>query len=243
VSKVEVLSKGQITIPKEVRDALKVDTGDMVLFEVLTHKEVRLLKGTQKALLKNKSTLTEKGQVTIPKSVREELNLQTGDILIFHWVNEGIYFRKQGELIPCPACHGKGTFETYNLPCFVCDQTAYIEKQDNGILFLLFFNNKFRKYKVANTLIQQELKQDGTFQYRDVPKLLLRSNEYPLELMNQVQDRLQMILVEEHSPKSVSDQSKFMIPTDTLLHELLELFVTEEAKETVRNWFRFERTI
>lgn len=129
------------------------------------------------------------------------------------------------------------------MPCFICDQTAKIENNENGLLFLLFFNNKFGKYGVSNTLIQQEIGENEVFQYRQFPKLILRSNEYPVELLNTVQDKLQLILVEERTPKSNFNAAKFKILNDAQLKDILDLFITDEAKNTVKKWFRYNRTI
>lgn len=239
MSKAEVLSKGQITIPIDVRNELHLQAKSILVFEVREHKEVRIFKDEKNEnVLHSKATVTEKGQITIPKYIRDFLQLQKGDTLLFSWINYNIYIRKQGKIISCPVCNGVGSFEGYELPCFICDQSGQIEKHENGILFLLLFQNKLLKYKVGCTIIQHEIDKNGKFIIRQFPKIILRSTKYPEELLNIVQDSLQMSLVEEHSPKSVSDSSKFMTPSDSLLIEILELFVTDEAKQKVEHLFR-----
>ena len=39
--------------------------------------------------------VTEKGQVTIPKEIREALGIQPGDEIAFEWTGEGVVIEKQ----------------------------------------------------------------------------------------------------------------------------------------------------
>lgn len=244
MSKVKFLSKGQITIPGEVRNILKLKPKDTVVFLLNEHKEVRLVKLDKTEItLDSKSTVTDKGQVTIPSKIRDDLKLETGDFLIFSFVNESIFIRKEGQMVPCCACNATGQYEDYGLPCFICDQTSFIENHDNGILFLLLFKNNFRKYNVALNMLQHEVKKNNVINYFQFPKLTFRSTEYPIELLNRIQDKLQMKLIEEYAPKSSLEPSKFLIPNDIALKEILDLFSTDEAKTIVTDWFRFERTV
>ena len=239
-----ILSKGQVTIPKEVRTFIQIEEGNILMFHPSSDKEVMIRKGgTNENILTSKALLTQKGQVTLPKRIRALLQLEEGDTLIFSSLNENIYFRKQGVITSCPVCNGIGSNGDNKYPCFVCDQTGKIEKTDKGILYLILFQIHSRKYQVGISSIGQELNADGTVKIRQFPKLILHSSNYPTELLHEIQDKLQMLLVEENTPKSISDSSKFMIPSDLLLNDILSLFVTEKAKETVRNWFRYERTI
>lgn len=238
-----ILSKGQMTIPKDVREFLQVEPGNLLMFHP-AQKEVMIRKGDiNENILTNKALVTQKGQVTLPKGIRTLLQLEEGDTLVFSCLNENIYFRKQGLITSCPICNGVGSLDDGKFPCFVCDQTGEIEKTDMGILFTIFFQIPSRKYQVGISSIGQELNGDGTINIRQFPKLTVHSSNYPTELLHEIQDKLQMLLVEENTPKSISDSSKFMIPSDSLLNDILSLFVTENAKETVRNWFRYERTI
>ncbi|WP_193767433.1 AbrB/MazE/SpoVT family DNA-binding domain-containing protein [Lysinibacillus sp. OL1] len=57
--------------------------------------------------------MTDKGQVTIPSKIRDDLKLETGDFLIFSFVNESIFIRKEGQMVPCCACNATGQYEDY----------------------------------------------------------------------------------------------------------------------------------
>ena len=56
-----VTSKGQITVPKAVRDALGIETGDEVVFRV---------EGSRAVLAKTPNFLSLAGSVTVPAALR-----------------------------------------------------------------------------------------------------------------------------------------------------------------------------
>ncbi|HWF41114.1 MAG TPA: AbrB/MazE/SpoVT family DNA-binding domain-containing protein [Acidothermaceae bacterium] len=56
-----VTSKGQVTVPKAVRDALGIETGDEVVFRV---------EGGRAVLAKTPNFLTLAGSVTVPAALR-----------------------------------------------------------------------------------------------------------------------------------------------------------------------------
>lgn len=103
--KIELLSPFKATIPKEVINELRLTPGDTVVFQSYGYNEVRIGKGNENIdTIHSESRLTENEQVIIPERIRKELKLVTGDFLIFNSLNSSIYFRKQGEMIACPAC-------------------------------------------------------------------------------------------------------------------------------------------
>ncbi|WP_031516974.1 AbrB/MazE/SpoVT family DNA-binding domain-containing protein [Desulfofalx alkaliphila] len=57
------------------------------------------------------SKLTSKGQTTIPKYVREKLNLKEGDRLVYIPYEDGFLIKKVEDnckYVPCPCCKGTG---------------------------------------------------------------------------------------------------------------------------------------
>lgn len=54
-------------------------------------------KETVEAIFRGQSRITERGQITIPKEIREKFELKTGDILCFLEV-DGSIILKQGPL-------------------------------------------------------------------------------------------------------------------------------------------------
>lgn len=192
----------------------------------------------------NTAQLTSKGQVTIPKEIRRFLELDTGDFLVFDIIDSEakiINLRKGNKEEECPECKGNVLFEQYNLPCFVCDQTSFISYKKPVLAFI--FQIPFGKYKVSCNTTQYELSGKGQFEFKLIPKLTLNSSEYPKKLLDRIQDTLQMMLIEEYVPRNLLDSSKFPIPSDIILEEILQLLSTNEAKKEVEQWFRYDRTI
>ncbi|MCA1064762.1 AbrB/MazE/SpoVT family DNA-binding domain-containing protein (plasmid) [Rossellomorea sp. AcN35-11] len=238
MSNVTVLSKGQITIPKDVRTALSLGVGDTLIYQPSKiHRDSIITKSKiGNDVLDIHSTLTQKGQTTIPRTVREDLDLNPGDTIVFRSLNDNIHFRKQGELLSCPACEGKGGFEKHNLPCFLCDQTSYIEETERGILFQLLFESKLRKYEVRMTILHQELGEYGTWRYTDFPKLILESSNYPVEIMYKVQDTLQLLAIKEAGPGSHPALRAIRDGNEEVEIKFLDLFKTDAAKEEAKFW-------
>ncbi|MFJ7983517.1 AbrB/MazE/SpoVT family DNA-binding domain-containing protein [Lysinibacillus xylanilyticus] len=127
-----------------------------------------------------KASLTSKGQLTIPKEIRDFLELDTGDDVLFTITdieNKTILFEKAVKIELCPACNGTGEFIEYNLPCFLCDQDKYITK-DKQILNPLLFQT-LAKNKVTLTVKTHDSIDDKGFMLYEVPRITLFSNVYP----------------------------------------------------------------
>lgn len=138
----------------------------------------------------NKATVTSKGQITIPKGVREFLDLQTGDIVLFHMDSKKqvVHMEKEKQSISCFACEGKGKFKN-NSPCFVCDQTSIVTYEVSILDFI--FKIPFKKYEVDMVLVQREI--EG----KTVPIISLSSDKYPKHFTDMVQAHLQAKLNDE----------------------------------------------
>ncbi|MFB5678777.1 AbrB/MazE/SpoVT family DNA-binding domain-containing protein [Paenibacillus terreus] len=187
-----------------------------------------------------KSTMTSKGQLTVPKEIREYLNLHAGDGVIFEVKGDKVLFDKDYEIIQCPVCEGFGSFNFNNLPCFICDQTKYINsKQSSWQLISLI---KLNKYGVAMSVSSHEVGPEGELEFRHIPKVELFSKKYPDVLLNIACDYLQMRFIEEFAPRSLSDPEKFMIPSDGELKDILALLKREVVKNEVEAWFRGKRS-
>lgn len=188
-----------------------------------------------------KSTMTSKGQLTVPKEIRAHLNLHAGDGVIFKIEDDKVSFDKDFEIIECPVCKGFGSFNIKNLPCFICDQTNYLNSKQSP--WQLISTIKSIKYGVAISVNQQESGPNGEVIVRDIPKVELHSTKYLDVLLDIACDYIQMKFIEEFAPRSLSDPEKFMIPSDMVLDEILSLLKRESAKEEVTKWFRNEKVI
>lgn len=186
------------------------------------------------------ATLTSKGQVTVPKEIREFLKIDTGDTIEFVTdpKTNTVTISKKGKL--CPTCNGSAILESYNLPCFVCDASGYINLE-SGIISYILMGIPNRKYKIKKTITTQKIDANNRIQFNIIPKVELSSLEYSRELLDSIQDDLQIMIIEEFAPKSFSSDEFFMIPTDAILLEILDLLTTTTAKDKVKSWFRTER--
>jgi len=187
------------------------------------------------------ATLTSKGQLTVPKEIREFLKIDTGDTIEFVTdpKTNSVTISKKGKL--CPTCNGSAILESNNLPCFVCNESGYINL-DNGIIPYIMMGIPNRKYKINVSITNQKIDDTNRIQFTILPKIELISEEYSRELLDSIQDTLQIMIIEEFSPKSVSSEELFKMPSDILLEEILDLVTTKTAKEKVNLWLRYERT-
>lgn len=189
-----------------------------------------------------KSSLSSKGQVTIPKEIREFLQLETGNTILFKIDSNKVFVEKENKEIKCPGCDGKGVFLPQDLPCFVCDQTTLITESSPIIPFIMLLLLPARKHGVGISIIQESMDVDGKLCLLPCPKLELRSDKYPSTILDKVSDYFQMKIIEEYTPRSISTSEYFMIPSDQILDEILALLKLSESKKQVQEWFRYERT-
>jgi len=196
-----------------------------------------------------KASITSKGQITIPKEIREYLSLDTGDNIVFR-VDEAkkiVTFEKDIETVKCPMCFGNGEFDSHgsvhdkhvNLKCPVCQSSGLIKTDISAFQEIANLMHVSMKYSIAVSLIQR----DEDPAKKLIPVIKLTSKLYPQDILNRLQDYYQVRLIDECAPKNFSDQTKFMNPSDSALDEILCLLQTFEAREKVRNWFRYDRNI
>ncbi|PIJ98023.1 AbrB/MazE/SpoVT family DNA-binding domain-containing protein [Lysinibacillus sphaericus] len=182
-----------------------------------------------------KASLTSKGQLTIPKEIRDFLELDTGDEVVFTVTdidNKTIFFEKVEKKELCPACNGTGEFIELNLPCFLCDQEKYITKDKQIINPQLLYT--LAKNKVTLTIKTQEPFSGKGIMMYELPRITLSSFVYPETVLNKIQDLLQMELVKEYAQKNLYNPLDVF---DSTLNNILELFITNKGKEEVKAWF------
>lgn len=242
----KISSKGQIWIPVEVKEFLNLKENQQIYFNLestekivwLTTEEI-LTGGSSKKVSLNNDLLT------IPKKIRDALQLNTQDIIEFGYDNkkEHVFFKKKQETFICPVCLGEGKVD--ELTCIVCFQSGAVEKigimQELARIF-----TKTRVYNINISLTSNEMDtESGKLTQLEFPKVKVISSStiYPQKIIDLFQDYYQVRIIEEFTPKSISDPEKFCNPTDILLNEILTLLNTKEAKEKVYNWFRYERNI
>lgn len=193
-----------------------------------------------------KASVTSKGQVTIPKEVRELLDIKTGDNIIFNVddVNNNITVTKDVETITCPICLAireiecQDEKEKYNCP--VCQGTGQIRKNISILQEIGSLMSASLKYGMGISLITHT--EDGK---KLIPEVTLVSKLYPQKILNLIQDYYQVRLIEDFAPKALNDKSelKFMYPNNYALDEILDLLKTDKERERVKKWFRHDRTV
>lgn len=187
-----------------------------------------------------KSTITSKGQITVPKEIREHLKINTGDTVVFNKNEDNsITFERDNKVVDCPVCKGYGSFNINDIPCFVCEQTKFVSLDIS--IWEQIKLMKLLDYGVSISIITQEIGPNGELVIREIPKINLYSKRYFEQIITIAQDYYQMRFIEEYTPRSISNPEKYMNPTDKMLDEILDLLKSEEAKNEVRKWFRYER--
>lgn len=185
-----------------------------------------------------KSTVTSKWQITVPFEIRNFLELEKGDSLLFDIIdvdNKIVHVTKENSHIECPVCVGRGMFEEFNLPCFVCDQKGYITEKIDMVPFIFSIANK--QYKVGVGFYQEELK-DKVFKMFFIPQILLTSSIYPKPLLVKIQDVLQTMVIKETVLAKLYGPIKPNLSSDAFLEEILELLISEEAKMEIKHWLQ-----
>jgi len=81
MSTTTITTKGQITIPKEIRQALALQTGDQVIF-VLEGDKAIMYPSHQRSLMQLRGSLTAKRAYTDHQTIREVAGQERGESLL-----------------------------------------------------------------------------------------------------------------------------------------------------------------
>lgn len=194
-----------------------------------------------------KSKMTSKGQLTVPKEIRDMLELSAGNEVVFKVEGDIVLFEKKYENVDvdCPVCKGSGEFNINNQACFFCDRSGQINAADSIWKLLANIMSTSLKYGISVSVIDHELGDGHQIHRRVFPKITLgnRSNQYSDQLLDIAQDYLQMKIIEDEAPRSLQNPELFMQPIDSELNEILDLLKSDESKNQVTEWFRGERNV
>jgi|GEM_PF-5530180 len=159
-----------------------------------------------------KAQVTSKGQVTIPKQVRNFLTIDAGDSLIFK-INEAdkiITIEKDYTKINCPICAGEGRIEDGE--CFVCNGLGKINKNITAWEELGNIVATGEKYGISVTIFQDVL-----------PRVAINSLDYSQEMLDRIEDYFLLRFLQDCVRNSKE-----------LIGDPLELFNTNEGMEVAK---------
>lgn len=80
--------------------------------------------------------MTVKGQITIPKTIRDWLSVTSSDSIEFNMVRNGVVEMKKHTMVSCPFCDGSGA--RHDEPCKVCEGEGVIIPLTHTLLSTLF---------------------------------------------------------------------------------------------------------
>lgn len=240
----KVSKKGQIVFPVEWIKALGgLIEGDLLFLHLdETNRIIWVSKKKHHDKVVTASMLSE-NQLTIPRKIRELFEIQSGDTIDFGFSSDQnhVYFKKRLDTLTCPICSGSGNIEGYK--CAVCRENGIIEVEKFQHQFLRF-TSRTLEYGIAVSYSWDEFDPTtGKITPSLYPRVRMFSKEYPQHLLDRMQDYYQMKVIDESTPRSISDAKLFQTPSDALLSEILALLSTDNAKNEVKSWFRGERTI
>lgn len=188
-----------------------------------------------------KSTVTGKRQITIPKEICEIQNIDTGDQVVFKEECGKIIFEKEQPIVTCFAC--KGNKAVTDKTCFICRGEGFINKalNDNYLEIFAQIAMTGRRYGVSAQFIATEVTEKG-IEYKDFPTIILNSDNYSRDSLNYIQDEIQKKIIQSYTPRSIQDNNLFICPSDDILKMILNNLATEDARNEVMKWFRYDRT-
>jgi hypothetical protein len=137
------------------------------------------------------ASLTSKGQVTIPKIVRDFLHVDTGDKVDFQidHVNECVHMYGPQSLSVCLACEGKGALVQSKKECFLCLGTGKIPNGFKPMLLIARWRAQY-DIDIMPTLLVDEIYSEGLY----VPWIEIAHTSYVLKDLRRVNDSLVIYL-------------------------------------------------
>lgn len=159
--------------------------------------------------------ISSKGQVTIPKEVREHLKALPGDRLVFKKKDGTIFVEKYLELMTCPVCDGSGRLSSKFKPCFICKESGNLETDFSVLQSIPVWQKRYQIRTVCN--FQSKVHESST-----VPTLHFQSQTYTSEDLNQSRDFALLYLYKE-----LQDENQGFLTIDEYRHLQEQLSIPE----------------
>lgn len=157
--------------------------------------------------------LSSKGQVTVPKEVRETLRMSPGDRLTFKEQKGRVYIEKYIEVVVCPVCEGNGRLSSKTEPCFICKESGKLDANFSVLQSLPIWQKLYQVKTICkiDTDINDQVK---------LPELTFRTNSYTQKTVSRSRDFAILHLVKE---LQIENQGFLSISEYQELLEQLEL--------------------
>jgi bifunctional DNA-binding transcriptional regulator/antitoxin component of YhaV-PrlF toxin-antitoxin module len=249
-AKAKVTNKQQITVPKIVCDyfqlhkdfkykAIFLKEHDKIIFTILKLQDIDTCNYDN---IIAEATFTGVQQITIPKDVCKELDINKGEIVKFKRKDGKVIFDKDKLQETCFACNGNKNIAGNE--CFICEGEGELDSDVIKDIRKLILNIIFslRKYGVEMEFLTQKISNQSYVEEIQYPVFRIRTNKYPLHEVERIQDEIQKTIIIQYTPRSFMDDSVFMIPSDSVLNAIMDLLVTDNAKEEVTKWFRYVKS-
>ena len=179
--------------------------------------------------MKFPSTVTTKGQVTIPKAVREFLDIDSGSNLVFtiEPAEERVYIKVEEKFRKCGLCKGSGQLDSQ--PCFFCLEAG---KHVYPLQPLLLIPTWHSKYKVLVSFHMKNVEVNGRSIF--APEVMIQHDSYATTDLIRAKDLILISLF-----KSLVERDKGYLTHDEL-SILKSRLDTEVYKKNILDVFQLE---
>lgn len=174
------------------------------------------------------ASLTSKGQITIPKSIRTFLHVDTGDRLNFliDHENDCVHMYVQQDSPKCLACSGHGILPESNSSCFLCFSTGDVSSDFQPLHYIGKWREQYN-VRVETSMLEDEKYTNGLY----IPNVKVFSSLYTTNELQRVNDAILIYLFKQLvvKEKNILEQNEL-----AYLKELLQTSLKTELKNIFR---------
>lgn len=177
--------------------------------------------------------MSSKGQLTIPSTIRDILNISDGDSVEFEIIdNTDVVIRKKKN--SCKLCDGTGKIE--DKVCFGCDGTGEWNSLEDISKNLIWNCSKYGiGINIINTVME-----NNNLKFLKIPDISVNYNKfnYPEEILNECIDTLIILNLSHRNMKIINAKSyKDLDENTVLLNDLLKKIKSKKMIEALNEKF------